>query len=145
MKKRPKLAIIFALFGLGCLGLYLITIPGLDHLGNFNSLQIIDNNIIDKEKLSILVQTEGKGGGDILVYDKGFETKIPEAYGPNRWFISYNDSLYCNGGTWNFNRNYDHDYALSFYKNGKNVFCYLDIKGKCGRKEMLKMTTVKKP
>jgi len=97
-------------------------------LNKKNSIEINFSNEIDKEnvviKMEVLASIPIK---EIYKEQKKFD--IPNGYGENEWYFTYNDTLQGYSRHIKTNRNDKHTYVFNFYREAEKYFVDVNIKG----------------
>jgi hypothetical protein len=104
-----------------------------------NTINVNFQNLEDK--LSINLSTMKSNSA---IYEKKKQTnEIPYIYGENDWYLTYDDTLCLKFRHFKTNKNDSHNYNFKFSKEGKDIFCYINIKGETNMSSKIKFIKCK--
>ena len=112
----------------------------ISHFGNFNNIEIYTNNVVDENLFKIILQFDD--GSSAVIYQNGKTKEIPEEYGPQKIILIYNDSVSFEKPYMKLNRNHDHLYRFTFFRQNEVLYCDLNILGEDGERDTFKLKRI---
>lgn len=101
---------------------------GASHFINQNSIEVTTSSNLNIRNVNIALSIWGSDVVDRDIFDNNSAITIPEEYGENDWYLSYNNHHIAFRHFKTNNRS-DHDYRFHFFKENDTIKCKILIEG----------------